>query len=185
MGACSAAAVQGLSISGRQGHYNDISRDRGDASHGAEKEENMIEIGRLCVKIAGRDAGKRCVVVEVLDKTFALIDGETRRRRCNILHLEPQGKVIAIEKGASHESVIAALEKEGIASRSTKPKQQSARPLRKRGSSAKVTEPEAKGEKSPSSKAAGKKKASETEKEESALAKPAKKPATKKKEGTA
>jgi len=43
--------------------------------------------GRICVKTAGRDAGLKCVIVDVLDDKFVLIDGETRRRKCNILHL--------------------------------------------------------------------------------------------------
>ena len=49
----------------------------------------MFEIGRLCVKIAGRDAGLKCLVVEVIDDNYVLIDGQTRRRKCNIKHLEP------------------------------------------------------------------------------------------------
>jgi len=48
----------------------------------------VVEIGRLCVKIAGRDAGSECLIVEDLGKGFYLIDGNTRRRRCNIKHLE-------------------------------------------------------------------------------------------------
>jgi len=77
----------------------------------------MFEVGRLCVKIAGRDAGKKCVVVEVLDRTYVLVDGETRRRKCNIAHLEPMDNVLDIQKGASHESVTAALKKEGLEAR--------------------------------------------------------------------
>lgn len=38
-----------------------------------------MEIGRVCIKIAGRDAGMKCVVVEQLDNNFVLIDGQTRR----------------------------------------------------------------------------------------------------------
>ena len=41
----------------------------------------MIDVGRVCVKIAGRDAGKKAVVVEKIDSNFVLIDGQTRRRR--------------------------------------------------------------------------------------------------------
>ena len=26
-----------------------------------------IEVGRVCVKIAGREAGEKCVIVEVID----------------------------------------------------------------------------------------------------------------------
>ena len=68
----------------------------------------MIEIGRLCVKIAGRDAGLKCAVIEILDKNTVLIDGQTRRRKCNIRHLEPLKEKIDLKKH---------LEKNGIASR--------------------------------------------------------------------
>lgn len=112
--------------------YN-FSRECGDAPT-TEKEETMIHVGRVCVKTAGRDAGRRCVVVDILDNTFALIDGETRRRKCNILHLEPLDLVVDIEKGASRESVAEALKKEGISARETKPKQVSPKPTAKRAS---------------------------------------------------
>jgi len=73
----------------------------------------MIEIGRLCVKIAGRDAGKKCVIVNILDDSFVTIDGETRRKRCNIDHLELLDKVLPVEKDASHDDVILELGKAG------------------------------------------------------------------------
>ena len=41
----------------------------------------MFQVGRLCIKIAGRDAGKKCVIVSVLDDVFVLIDGEWRNPR--------------------------------------------------------------------------------------------------------
>jgi len=68
-------------------------------------EKKMIEIGRICVKTAGRDAGLKCVIVDVLDNKFVLIDGETRRRKCNILHLELLKDTVKIKKNISHESV--------------------------------------------------------------------------------
>ena len=74
----------------------------------------MYQIGRLCVKIAGRDARKKCVIVDVLDKFYVMIDGQTRRRKCNISHLEPLDKVLKISKGASHDAVVDALKDEGI-----------------------------------------------------------------------
>ncbi|MAG08197.1 50S ribosomal protein L14e, partial [Candidatus Woesearchaeota archaeon] len=49
----------------------------------------LNQIGRLVVKTAGRDAGKKALIVDSLDKSHVLIDGETRRRKCNIAHLEP------------------------------------------------------------------------------------------------
>ena len=73
-----------------------------------------IELGRLCVKIAGRDAGKECVIVDVQDKNFVLIDGNTRRRKCNIAHLQLLSQKADIKKGATHEEAIATLEKFGI-----------------------------------------------------------------------
>ena len=69
----------------------------------------MIEIGRVCVKIAGRDAGLKCVVVEDLGKSMVLIDGQTRRRKCNLAHLEPLAQKLDISKGASHDKVVAAF----------------------------------------------------------------------------
>ena len=74
----------------------------------------MIEIGRLCVKLAGRDAGKECLIVDIIDKTFVLIDGNTRRRKCNSDHLEILPQKADIKKGASHDEVVKALEKLGV-----------------------------------------------------------------------
>jgi large subunit ribosomal protein L14e len=58
----------------------------------------MYQIGRLCVKLAGRDARKKCVIIDVLDNNFVMIDGQTRRKKCNIRHLEPLDKVLKIKK---------------------------------------------------------------------------------------
>ena len=92
----------------------------------------MIEIGRLAVKIAGRDAGKKCIIVDILDSKFVLIDGETRRRKCNILHIEPLNQVVKIDKNASHEEVAKVLKELGIETRQTKPKPKTKRPRKKR-----------------------------------------------------
>jgi large subunit ribosomal protein L14e len=89
----------------------------------------MMEIGRLCVKIAGRDAGKRCVVVDVLADGQVMIDGETRRRKCNILHLEPTREVLKLKKGASHAEVAAAFKAKGIAARESKPSKAGPKPV--------------------------------------------------------
>ncbi len=78
------------------------------------RSENMFEVGRICVKIAGRDARKKCVVVEEIDNKFVFIDGETRRRKCNIAHLEPLNITVEIPSGADNETVVKALKQEGI-----------------------------------------------------------------------
>jgi large subunit ribosomal protein L14e len=83
----------------------------------------MYEIGRLCLKIAGRDANKKCLIVNVIDEQFVMIDGQTRRRKCNIIHLEPLDKVIKIKKDASNKDVVAALVKEGIECKETSTKE--------------------------------------------------------------
>jgi len=99
----------------------------------------MIEIGRLCVKLAGRDAGKTCVVVDIVDNNTVLIDGQTRRRKCNLLHLEPLKQTVKINKGASHDDVAKAFSalKLDVFSPKTKEKK-SERPRRKRKVKVKV-----------------------------------------------
>lgn len=77
-----------------------------------------IEVGRICVKVLGREAGKRCVIADVVDKNFVLITGPknvsgVKRRRANINHLEPTGEKIDIKRGATDEEVTEALKVSG------------------------------------------------------------------------
>ncbi len=73
---------------------------------------SVYDIGRLCVKTMGREAGHYCVIVDVIDKNYLLIDGlKVRRRRANFNHIEPTPEVIEIKKGAPHEQVEAAIKK--------------------------------------------------------------------------
>lgn len=88
----------------------------------------VMDIGRVCLKIAGRDANRHCVIVEVLDAPFVLIDGQTRRRRCNVAHLQPLEQALEISKGASHAQVKAAMDKAGFAATGTTPKPKFERP---------------------------------------------------------
>ena len=87
-----------------------------------------MEIGRLCVKIAGRDAGNKCAVVDIVDKTYVLIDGNVRRRKCNIAHLEPLDKVIKIKKNASHADIASEFKKLKLDVWATKPKKSAEKP---------------------------------------------------------
>ena len=73
-----------------------------------------MKIGQLCIKLAGRDANKLCVIVDILENNFVLIDGNTRRRKCNIKHLEPLDKILKLKRKALHEEVIEAMRKENI-----------------------------------------------------------------------
>lgn len=92
----------------------------------------MIEIGRLVMKIAGRDAGKKAIIINILDDKFVLIDGETRRRKVNVLHIEPLNQVVKIEKNASHEEVAKIMKEIGTEATQTKPKPSTQKPRRKR-----------------------------------------------------
>lgn len=57
-----------------------------------------IEVGRICTKIAGREAGEKCVIVDIIDDKFVEVVGSNiKNRRCNINHLEPMDQVIEIK----------------------------------------------------------------------------------------
>src|SRR3989338_6889566 len=92
---------------------------------------SIFDVGRVCVKIAGRDAGNKCVVVEQLDNTYVLIDGATRRRKVNIRHLEPLDTVLELSAGAAHEEVERALAALSLPVRNTKSKNTPVRMARK------------------------------------------------------
>lgn len=100
----------------------------------------VIEIGRAVVKIAGRDAGKKAIIIDILDDTYVMLDGETRRRKCNILHIEPLSQVVKLKKNASHDEVSKILKEIGIETRETKPKPKTQRPKAKRKTSEQLRE---------------------------------------------
>ncbi len=91
-----------------------------------------MEIGRLCVKIAGRDSGRVCVVADTLEGNQVLIDGNVRRRKCNVLHLEPLAETIKIKKGASHADISAEFKKLDIPVWNTKAKPAKPKPTKVR-----------------------------------------------------
>ena len=67
-----------------------------------------IEVGRVCVKIAGREAGEKCAILEIIDENFVeVLGGSVKNRRCNINHLEPTEDTIDVSGDA--ESIKAAL----------------------------------------------------------------------------
>jgi large subunit ribosomal protein L14e len=79
-----------------------------------------IEVGRICVKTRGREAGSKCVIVDIIDENFVLVTGPSKlsglkRRRSNISHLEPTDKKIDIQKGASDEEIEQKLQESGLA----------------------------------------------------------------------
>ena len=103
----------------------------------------MIEIGRICVKTAGRDSNRYCIVIDKIDDNFVIIEGETRRRKCGIKHLEPTKKKVDIKKDASKEECIAEITKAGFEIKKM-PKIQKVKAEKKAVVKAKKEEPKAK-----------------------------------------
>jgi large subunit ribosomal protein L14e len=69
----------------------------------------MFKIGQVCIKIAGRDAGNIAIIVDNIDDNYVLIDGNVRRKKCNVTHLEPLEDVLKIKKNASTTDVKKAM----------------------------------------------------------------------------
>ena len=77
-----------------------------------------IEVGRICVKVSGREAGRKCVIVDLMDKNFVLITGPKeltgiKRRRANVDHIEPLQDSVKIKRGASDEEIAETLKAAG------------------------------------------------------------------------
>ncbi len=78
-----------------------------------------IEVGRVCIKQFGRETGKKCVIIDVMDKSFVLVTGPkkvtgVRRRRTNINHIEPTQVKLELTRGASDEEITSVLEAAGM-----------------------------------------------------------------------
>jgi len=76
-----------------------------------------IDVGRICVKLTGREAGKKCVVVDIVDKNFVLVTGPkqlngVKRRRVNVSHIEPTERKVNIGRGESDAEMMKALDEE-------------------------------------------------------------------------
>ncbi len=77
-----------------------------------------IEVGRVVVKTAGREALQKGVIVDLVDNNFVLISGggvsPVKRRRCNVKHLRPLDSIIKIKRGAKDEEIVTAIVKAKI-----------------------------------------------------------------------
>jgi large subunit ribosomal protein L14e len=76
---------------------------------------SAMEVGRICIKLRGRESGKRCVIVEIIDRNYVLVTGPEditgiRRRRVNMDHLKPLDEKVDLRRNASDEEVKEALE---------------------------------------------------------------------------
>lgn len=84
-----------------------------------------LDIGRICIKTAGRESGKYCVVLKklVYEKTksdsFVLVAGPklltgVKRRRSNIQHLKPTAYTLEVKEDATDEEIISAYDKANL-----------------------------------------------------------------------
>jgi large subunit ribosomal protein L14e len=78
-----------------------------------------IEVGRICVKQAGRECCTKCVIIDVMDKSFVLVTGPkkvtgVKRRRVNINHLMPIEEKIDIKRDASDDEVAQVIDAAGL-----------------------------------------------------------------------
>ncbi len=78
-----------------------------------------IEVGRVCYKVRGREAGRKCVIVDVVDENTVLITGPkqvtgVKRRRASVKHIVPLEQAVKIGKGASDDEVLKAIQEAGL-----------------------------------------------------------------------
>lgn len=74
-----------------------------------QKKQYPVEAGRLCIKTSGREAGRYCVIIDKKDSNFVVIDGQVKRRKCNISHLIVLEQKIDVKKDASTADIIKKL----------------------------------------------------------------------------
>lgn len=79
----------------------------------------VVEVGRICVKIAGRETGRKAVVVDLVDDNFIVVTGPksltgVKRRKVNVKHVEILDKKVEVPRGASDEEVLKAIEAAGL-----------------------------------------------------------------------
>lgn len=80
---------------------------------------DMFEVGRICMKVAGREAGKYCVIVKKMDGNFVMVTGpreitSVKRRKCSIGHLEPIMEKVKISQDAADSEILKAYEQAGL-----------------------------------------------------------------------
>ena len=78
-----------------------------------------LDVGTICMKVAGREAGSICCVVKPIDKTFVMVTGPKlvtgiKRRKCNIEHLEPTEIKLDVKADATDDEIIEAYKKSNI-----------------------------------------------------------------------
>jgi len=69
-----------------------------------------MELGQVCIKTRGREAGRMVVVLSKPKAGKVLVDGpKVKRKECNMLHLFPLSEQVKVREEESHEGVVKAL----------------------------------------------------------------------------
>jgi len=73
-----------------------------------------VDIGQICVKTRGHEKGKRCIIVDIVDRSYVLVTGPrsvtgVKRRRVNVGHLQVLDESVNIPRQASDDDVAKAL----------------------------------------------------------------------------
>jgi large subunit ribosomal protein L14e len=81
-----------------------------------------MEIGQVCVKTVGKEKGKYCVVVKKVDENFVIVSGPkaltgVKRRRANVIHLQPLQYKLEIKEDASDEELLEAWKNSSLVER--------------------------------------------------------------------
>ncbi len=79
----------------------------------------MMNIGQICVKMVGKEKGKYCVVVKKIDENFVVVSGPkvltgVKRRRANVIHLQPLQYTLEIKEDATDEELVEAWKKSNL-----------------------------------------------------------------------
>jgi large subunit ribosomal protein L14e len=123
----------------------------------------MLEVGRVCYKLAGRDSNNVCAIVEVVDDKYVVVDGNVRRRKVNVAHIEPTAKTVEVGSGST-EDVTKALEGAGFTiTKKGEARKAGDRPRKVRKSVTKAAEKKAPAKKADAKPAAKKKVAAKKE----------------------
>ncbi len=79
-----------------------------------------VDVGRISVKLTGREAGKKCIIVDIVDRNFVQVTGPkqvngVKRRRVNTNHIEPTERKVNIKRGESDEEIMKVLDEATLA----------------------------------------------------------------------
>ena len=82
-----------------------------------------IEVSRTLVgivgtKTRGREVGKKCVIIDIINKNFVLITGPkalsgVKRRRVNMKHIQLTDDFLKISRSASDQEIMKTLKETG------------------------------------------------------------------------